>query len=120
MKILDETNKVECGCGAVLQYDEKDIEDGYIVCPCCGEAIKVRKELKFPKDYCSFKDGVNLSNKDINKFVKDGIKYLRNNPIDDSYYSGTGNTMIFVFRNDGDEEFEIFVCKDYYEGQVEY
>ena len=30
------------------------------------------------------------------------------------YFTGTGTTMVYVFRFTGDEEYEVVVTKDYY------
>lgn len=122
MQVLNSINRKECECGALLQYENKDIDiDGYIICPCCGKRIKVRNknEIIYPEDYYCF-NGIDISKERINSYIKDGIKDLKENKDEDYWITGTGNTMIFIFKNDENKEFDVYVCKNYYEGYVEY
>ena len=65
-------------------------------------------------------NGVDVENKEIDECVKEGIDFLRNHEESDDYVVGTGNTMIFIFRNDELEEFNVYVCKNYYDTEIEY
>ena len=119
-------------CGSVLEAETGDTYIGalgcrYVKCPCCGEenmlddGITLTKDnLSFPKHYFSFKNGVKLSNKEVNKYVKECIEALRNST-DKNFYAtqtGTGDTHVFVFKYDGDEEYFVYVGKGGYETQV--
>lgn len=100
-------------------------------CPCCGdesvlydeEGIKLTLDnLKFPDHYYCFADGVKLTNKVIDTYVKECITALRESP-DKNFYatrSGTGDTHVFVFRYDGDEEYIVYVGKGGYETNVQF
>ncbi len=118
-------------CGSEFEIDEDDVEVGVMGlyelkngCPCCGEEVEIDDRidltsdmLRFPQHYYSFENGVNLSDEEIDKYVKDCIEALRNS--DDNYHCvATGNSFIIVFKNNEEEEFNIFVCKNYYESDV--
>ena len=122
MKIINENNRqVRCDeCRTLLEYDSSDIYKGYITCPCCGSDIRVSDfTISFPQDYY-LNNGVDVENKEIDECVKEGINFLRNHEESDDYFVGTGNTMIFILRNDELEEFNVYVCKNYYDAEIEY
>ena len=122
MKIIKENNRqVRCDdCRTLLEYDSSDIYNGYITCPCCGYGIFVDDfTTSFPCDY-HLNDGLDIKDEAIDIYVKEGIEFLRNHEEACHYYIGTGNTIICIFRNDELEEFNVFVCKDYYSTEIEY
>lgn len=119
-------------CNSELIAEEEDTYIGalgcrYVKCPCCGEenmlddGITLTKDnLSFPKHYFSFKNGVKLSNKEVDKYVKECIEALRNST-DNNFYAtqtGTGDTHVFVFKYDGDEEYFVYVGRGGYVTQV--
>lgn len=127
--------KFECdNCGSELEVDIDEIEIGqlglgYVTCPCCGEdvydenfiQIELTKDnLNFPQHYCSFKDGVDVENDEINKDIKNMITSLENSTDENDFmrFTATGNTIIFVMKYVEDEEYHIVVGKDYYETYV--
>ena len=116
------------GCESEFVADKEDTYIGalgcrYVKCPCCGEenglddGITLTTEnLSFPKHYFSFKNGVKLSNKEVDKYVKECIEALRNST-DNNFYAtqtGTGDTHVFVFKYDGDEEYFVYVGRGGY------
>ena len=82
-------------------------------------------EFVFPKNYTSFKNGVDLSDEDINRYVKMAFEELKKqiaagvkNP---AINISTGNTLVavFAFLEDGEDENKntytvmVHVTKDY-------
>lgn len=120
-------------CNSEFLVDEEDTYIGalgcrYVRCPCCGwednvldDGITLTSEnLSFPTHYFSFKDGVKLTNKVVDEYVKECIEALRNSTNKNFYatHTGTGDTHVFVFKYDGDEEYYVYVGKGGYETQV--
>lgn len=119
-----------CSSDYEIEYDDTYIGAlgcRYVKCPCCGyenmmdDGIQLTKDnLKFPDHYFSFADGVKVSDEAIDGYVKRCIEALRNSK-DKGFYAtctGTGDTHIFVFRYDGDEEYFVYVGKGGYETNV--
>lgn len=115
-------------CNSEFEFDPDDTYIGalgcrYVKCPCCGEEIMLddgikltTDNLQFPTHYFSYKDGVKLSDEEVNRYVKECIRSLRYSKDKDFYatQTGTGDTQVFVFRYDGDEEYYVYVGKGGY------
>ena len=122
----------DCGSDFEIEYDDTYIGAlgcRNVKCPCCGyenmvdDGIQLTKDnLKFPDHYFWFGNGVKLSNKETDKYVRDCIEALRKSKNKYFYAArgGTGDTHIFVFRQDEDEEYLIYVGKDGYETNITY
>jgi hypothetical protein len=123
--------RTECEyCNTELELDESDAHIGSYglydyVCPCCkmknelDDGINLNKDnLQFPIHYYSFKDGKNISDEEIDKWVKQGIKYLEEHTDEYSWSVGTGDSKVFVQKFDEDNEYSITVCKGYYEVEI--
>ena len=119
-----------CGSDYEIEYDDTYIGAlgcRYVKCPCCGyenmidDGIQLTKDnLKFPDHYFSFANGVKVSDEAVDKYVKECIEALRNST-DKNFYAtqtGTGDTHVFVFKYDGDEEYVVYVGKGGYETNV--
>ena len=141
MRIIKNKNKwdysypkyVVCGeCESEFECDYEDTYIGalgcrYVRCPCCGgermlddgDGLTV-DTLRFPTHYFHFEDGVKLKDSEVDEFVKGCIKRLRESKDKDFYATstGTGDTHVFVFRYDGDEEYFVYVGKNGYETSV--
>ena len=98
----------------------------FITCPCCGEETYsdeladyfqlTKDNVEFPTHYYSFSDGVYIDDDTVNKLVKECIeKFDHNDENDWCRFTGSGDTMVFVFKLDEDEEYDVYVCKNYYE-----
>jgi hypothetical protein len=127
------TYKITCEhCGSELEVEDDDVQVGaygmgYVVCPCCGEKTYsdeladyfplTKDNLKFPTHYTSSSsDGVHINDDTINKWVKECIdKFDPNDENDWCRFTGSGDTMVFVFKFYTDEEYDVYVCKNYYE-----
>lgn len=130
-KIKPYPRKHKCeNCNSELEYDESDIYIGvygasHIKCPLCEHEnmiddneynIRLTKDnVEFPTHFAHHNNGVDTcNNENIKKYVREAIEYFRINKSESYWFSGSGNTMVYVFRFDGDEEYEVVVTKDYY------
>lgn len=126
------TYKITCEhCDSELVVEDDDIQvgaygAGYVVCPCCGEETYAdeladyfpltKDNVEFPTHYYSFNNGVHIDDDTINKWVKKCIeKFDPNDENDWCRFTGSGNTMVFVSKLDEDEEYDVYVRKNYYE-----
>lgn len=56
----------------------------------------------------------------INKWIQQGIEFLRENKDEYYYFTGSGNTLVHIYRFDGDEEYYVVVSKDYESSEVKF
>ena len=83
------------------------------------EGIDLNKDnLQFPIHYYSFENGKEVNDEEINKWVKQGIEYLEEHIDEYLWFTGTGDSKVFVQKFDGDNEYSITVCKNYYEIEI--
>lgn len=134
--LTKENNIARCTCEyckSVLDVDMKQdvlYDNGrpYFVCPICNEDsyseelyddFPTKDEIKFPNRYYYFGNGYEMSDEEIDKYVKDIIEKF-NDYDDDDYvrYAGTGDTIIFVFKDIEEKTYVVYVCKNYYEAEV--
>ena len=123
--------RIHCSeCDSELEITEEDTHIGwmgarFITCPCCGEESMVdeldgitltKDNVEFPTHYYSFSDGVHIDDDTVNKWVKECIEEFDPNDENDwCRFTGSGDTMVFVSKLDEDEEYDVYVCKNYYE-----
>lgn len=122
-------------CCSELEYEESDIEIGsfgctLIYCPLCGhenplDDYKLTVDnIEFPKHFYHFSKDVwavdYCNEEEIKKIIKKAIDYFRTNKNDDCgyYYSAFGNLIVIVFKNDGDEEYDVITSGDYYDSAI--
>ena len=81
----------------------------------------------YDQDFRNCKDAVRLSNKEVqnlvDEVVKDLLKIVENNDQNNSTFRGTGDTMVFGFAFDEDQdgkldEINVFVCRNYEEAEA--
>ena len=124
----------QCICGESLEYDSDDIQwdsinqKDYIECPVCRAIIYItdslektitKFNLKFPDDFDDYSKGKDVGDETINRWIKEGITYLDNN-IDETYiYNSSGNALVVILGNEYENEYTIFVSKNYREASVE-
>lgn len=127
VKPKQDYKEIDCPfCRAKLRYADEDIEQVYneigIACPACEQFITLEfvKPFKFPDSFwLSSTDtgAVKISNVEIQQFVDDCVKYLRDRKkqgIKEDYaMSGTGNSMVFGFLDD--DGISVYVAQNYYE-----
>lgn len=81
---------------------------------CIGKKEKVPV---YPDDFSSFKDGVNISNKEINDWIERGILTLEwEGSIGDSYSISSGNSLVVIHKYK--DEYRIVVTKDYSDAEI--
>lgn len=126
--------EVQCEkCLSTLLVEEEDLIVGNLglktfKCPCCGNTdnydeylgeVELDKDnIKFPINYHCFNNGIDTTDSEIDKMVKECIEHLEKDETNYYSFAGYGNTKVFVERYDGDEEYCITVCKDYYESYI--
>ena len=64
------------------------------------------------------KNGKEVNDEEINKWVKQGIEYLEEHIDEYLWFTGTGNSKVFVQKLEGDNVYSITVCKNYYEVEI--
>lgn len=118
-------------CESLLSFDKNDAYIGvlgayHIKCPNCGyenmldvDGLTLTKDnLRFPVHYFKpSKDAVKIDDDEIDKWVRECITHLRERD-DFVSFTGCGDTMVFVFKMDGDEEYYVYVGKKGYETHV--
>lgn len=126
-------------CKSVLEVSREDTHIGYlglpfVTCPCCNYEMNVEEfdddaidicasNVKYPTHFTVSSQefgAVKISDEEINKWVQQGIEYLRNNPEEYSYLIGSGNSMVHIYKFDGDKEYYVIVSKDYESGEIEF
>lgn len=121
-------------CGTKVGYEDFDIRIGaygcaYIKCPKCGELIFIddadcsltltADNIQFPWHFYKVgKNAVKKTDKEINDYIKESVRNLEKAEEDYGLfcYIGSGDTVVFVFKYE--DEYAIFVAKDYYESSI--
>lgn len=135
MKVLKEA-AVQCECGGCGSLLEVSLSDTYVgwagarhfICPVCGyediaEGLPDEKltidTLSFPEHFhhvvCS-SHCVHLPKSRINEYIDEVADLMRED--EDWAFTGTGDTMVYAFRKDG--ECSVFITQDYYEGELSF
>lgn len=128
-------NIAECDeCGTKLGYDDFDVQIGaygcaYVKCPKCGEPVFLDNaelsltltvdNIQFPWHfYKRGKNAVKKTDEQINKDIKECVRGLEK--LEEDYgvfcYTGSGDTMVFAFKHE--DEYAIYVAKDYYTSSI--
>lgn len=139
-KLRIEKVNLKCeNCGSVLEVSREDTHIGYlglphVTCPCCNYEMDVEEfeddainiyasNVKYPTHFTvSSKDftAVEISDEEINKWIQQGIEFLRENKDEYYYFTGSGNTLVHIYRFEGDEEYYVVVSKDYENSEVKF
>lgn len=125
-------------CSSELEVTKEDTHIGYlgfryVTCPCCGEEICVDEfdhtvvtvdNIKFPVYFIrtnkDLREVVEVDDNKVTEYVKDGIKYLRENKDEFSYFVTTGDVFVVVFRFEDDKNYLVLVTKDFYESYLDF
>jgi DNA-directed RNA polymerase subunit RPC12/RpoP len=115
-------------CRAELEYEYEDTYEGYagmrhIKCPECGYEIMSEyfdgieldeNNVKYPKHfYLMSENAKDISNEEIQTWVRRCLSRLRVCENGDYTFSGSGNTIVFAFKSE--EEYTVYVAKNYAE-----
>lgn len=144
MKILEDnfTNKniledkqyeLTCeGCNSKLGYERADVTNlmyglPYLKCPLCGQFNEINDEsleLKLTKDNVIYPMHFNhtskhygakeISDEDVNKYIKQFVEAAIENNIDDWSGHVTGDLFLNIRKDDEFNEYEITVARDFY------
>ena len=125
---LQDIQQFKCQiCGCVYELNLCDEEIGE--CPCChshkGYQVKfngdVEEDVKaktpdelYPEGFYSFKDGLDKSDEEIRKLIKETIEHYKQSNCGYSMCA-TGRVLVAVFQSDKDniDDYQIIVTKDY-------
>lgn len=136
MRIInDEPNIIECtGCKVKLEYDVADIQVGaygcaYVECPKCGELIFIDSEvhsitltkdnIRFPQHFMGAGPNVvKLSDERTERYIRECLDVLEKREEDygEFAYTGTGDTLVFAVKYE--DEYAIYVAKEYYTSSI--
>ena len=124
--------EIQCPyCDVTLEYDKEDIEyreygQGFINCINCYKDIVIDEcinltieNIQFPNHFVALsKDVANMSDKDINKWIKECLEKAEEDNIEYGTFrrAGTVNTLVIVLKYE--DEYIIYVTKDYYEASI--
>ena len=122
------TQEIVCEhCNSVFEIDNSDIitseeDDEYVYCPCCRQKVylyepNTKDNIRFPASYYAFEDGIDITDEEINKWVRECIECLEKNPEQPYKYIGSGNTFAVVFNFE--DEYNIIVTKNYFETYID-
>lgn len=140
-KKIQETTQIECAwCESILEYVNEDIQldnenQKYIICPECDhltylidmdkdpeEKILTINNIQFPEDFYQFgtsDHAVKIDDEEINERIQKCLEALEENKKDYGvfHYIGSGDSVVIVVKHE--DEYVVFICKDYYEAAIE-
>jgi len=81
-------------------------------------------ECNYPEGFYSFENGVDVSNSQINQWIKECIDNLEKNKTSNVSSMSSGNTLVVVFRcyykdNDPQYYYNVIVTKNYSEKDID-
>lgn len=123
--------KVKCPtCNSELEFEKEDVSENwqnykYITCPNCERSVYLNsknynkvettlEEIKFPEGFDSFENGVEISDKQINKWIKEALTNLKKESENSFYEISSGDTAVIVLKYE-DNTYSVYVCKGYYQ-----
>lgn len=116
-------------CNSIFEYNDDDIfmdinSVEYVRCPCCGHHCYIDEEtptvdnIEFPKHFYKIgENAVKISDKEINRYIKECINWLKQNPNEPFRYIGTGDSFVVVFNHE--DEYYIMVAKNYFDSYID-
>ena len=124
--------KVTCDeCGAQLECEHEDVYEGafglwYVKCPECGQDAMAweidgieldEHNIEYPKHFRAMcEDAVDIPNETIQCWVRECLTRLKDYEDGEHTYCGSGNTMVFAFKYE--DEYAIYVAKNYSETSI--
>lgn len=114
-------------CGCVYELDLCNEEVGE--CPCChahkGYQVKFNGDVEedvspktpdevYPEKFYSFKDGLDKSDEEIRKLIRETIKHYKQSNCGYAM-AASGRVLVAVFQSDKDyiDDYQVIVTKDY-------
>lgn len=114
-------------CQYTISYTEDEVErvdDEYmgVYCPQCGGAIETKriKPFTFPDSFYQYgvsEDAVEISNEKIQEYINIVRRELEQECEAGGHsFTGSGDTMVFGFKFE--DEYVIYVAKNYWEDSI--
>ena len=127
--------KVKCPtCNSELEFEKEDVLENwqnykYITCPNCERSVYLNSknynkvetilgEIKFPEGFDSSENGVEISDKQINEWVKKAVEHLKKESENSFYEICSGDTAVIVLKYE-DNTYFVYVCKGYYQRTID-
>lgn len=114
-------------CQYTISYTEDEVErvdDEYmgVYCPQCSGVIETKriKPFTFPDSFYQYgvsEDAVKISNEKIQEYINIVKRELEQEcEVGEYSFTGTGDTMVFGFKFE--DEYVIYVAKNYWEDSI--
>lgn len=127
--------KVKCPtCNSELEFEKEDVLENwqnykYITCPNCERSVYLNSknynkvettlgEIRFPEGFDSSENGVEISDKQINEWIKEALTQLKKEPETSFYEISSGDTAVIVLKYE-DNTYSVYVCKGYYQRTID-
>ena len=143
MKILKNNTTIEnkypmtitCeNCGSELEIEESDVFKGYcgmecVTCPVCGEntyiygdndIVVTADNVVFPDYFYKFGGGAINKPEEIQKWIKNGINWLRKNPDYFDWWTEGSSAFCHIHNFPGDKCYNVNVGENYYNISIDY
>ena len=115
-------------CQYTISYTEDEVErvedDGLgIICPHCGTAIVTKNivPFTFPDSFYQYgvsQDAIKMNNERVQEYINTVKRKLEQECKTGEYaFTGAGDTMVFGFKME--DEYIIYVAKNYWEDSVD-
>ena len=124
--------KVKCDeCGAQLELEESDTYVGpygcnYVDCPECGYDILVEAipdvgltehNIEFPKHFRKTSaTAINIGDSTLQEWIRECLEKIKQDDAGDHWMMASGNAVVIILKFE--DEYEIYVAKDYWECSI--
>ena len=123
-------------CDSILEIEDKDIFYNEncapnIICPVCNKKTPLKpaeykKEIGnniiFPEDFKRIlvtDENLDVKYCEIQKLIRRGIKFLKDNPNESMYYIISGDTFILFFnKNYNEDKYDVIIGKGLFETHI--
>ena len=135
-KTIPKIQEYDCvECGSTIEVDVDDLHEGWLgamwfTCPVCGKEnmsdveteLPTKDSVEFPKHFRKSSvdnDAIDISDEEIQKVIRELANKLWDKTNERDYLlTGYGNMIVFIENLASDGEYEIYVCKNYWEGSI--
>ena len=124
--------KVKCDdCGAELEFEKSDTYVGaygynYVDCPECGSDILVESipdvgltehNIEFPKHFRKTSaEAINIGDSTLQEWIRQCLEKIKQDEESDYWMIASGNSVVIILKFE--DEYEIYVAKDYWECSI--
>ena len=123
------TYKATCDeCGARLEFEESDTYVGtyggsYVDCPECGYDVLVEElvdvnltehNIEFPRHFSKTSaEAINIGDDTLQGWVRECLEKIKQDETSDHWMIASGNAVVIILKFD--DEYDVYVCKNYYD-----